>query len=203
MNKKVALVISENEEQLLKAGELVRTNGVLRKAENMEIFKHLEMIDLDVENCWQELREAISRVVNENKKGVVIVAVGVVVVGAALGVHLFRKHRKDKELETKYNAWVNTVIHNYIKSAADGELGVDSVKQCEEALMSLPHITDKVFVSMTKAQIKEFTTNLREYTEKLAEVNSYIIDDDLEYRGNVIACFLNNLKVQREILEAA
>lgn len=205
MIEKVGLVIPEKEALLLKTGELVRTNGVLRNAENMEIFKHLEIVDLDAENCWQELGKAISRVVKENKVGVSI-AIGVVIAGGtAIGIHLFHKRKKAKELEAKCNAWINKAINNYIQSAAEGELNVDSVKLCEEALLSLPHITDKVFVSMTKEQIIEFTKNLREYTERLAEVNSYEIEDkeNLSYDGNVIICFLNNLRVQREILEMA
>lgn len=42
MIEKVGLVISEAQAALIDSGELVRTNGILRNAENMEIVKHLK-----------------------------------------------------------------------------------------------------------------------------------------------------------------
>lgn len=115
---------------------------------------------------------------------------------------MFNKKKKAKELEEKCNAWINKAIYNYILAASTGDINIESITACEDALMSLPHITDKVFVSMTKEQIIEFTSNLKEYTLKLAEVNSFEIDNDenLDYEDNVITCLINNLKVQRDIL---
>ena len=62
MIEKVGLVISEAQAALIDSGELVRTNGILRNAENMEIVKHLKIVDLDAKSCWQELGNAVSRV---------------------------------------------------------------------------------------------------------------------------------------------
>lgn len=205
MVEKVGLVISDAEEAMINAGELVRTNGILRNADTMEIFKHLQVVDLDSESCWQELGSAVSRVLKENKKGVIIVVSVAVAAVTAAGVYAFNKKKKAKELEEKCNAWINKAIQNYIASASKGELDIDSINACEDALMSLPHITDKVFVSMTKDQIISFTSNLKDYTEKLAEVNHYEIEDDTElaYSDNVITCFIKNLQMQKEILSAA
>ena len=204
MIEKVGLVIPEAEAVLINAGELVRTNGVLRNAENMEIFKHLQIVDLDAESCWQELGNAVSRVLKENKKGVIVVVSVVVAAATATGIYVHNKKKKAKELEEKCNAWINKAIQNYVESASKGELDIESISACEDALMSLPHITDKVFVSMTKEQILEFTKSLKEYTMKLAEVNEYeLIDaDELEYSDNVITCFIKNLQAQKEIISA-
>jgi hypothetical protein len=98
---------------------------------------------------------------------------------------------------------LNGAIKNYTDAAQNGELDVDTITACEEALMSLPHITDKVFVSMTKEQILEFTAGIREYTTKLAEVHNYSIEDPdmLESNGNVVTFLLNNLQIQKDILQ--
>lgn len=204
MLEKVGLIIPEGEAALIKAGELVRTNGVLRNAENMEIFKHLEIVDLDAESCWQELGNAVSRVLKENKKGVVIVVAVAVAAATTAGIYIHNKKKKAKELEEKCNAWVNKAIQNYVEAASEGELDIDTISACEDALMSLPHITDKVFVSMTTEQIMEFSNSLKEYTERLASANNYELCDseELDYSGNVITCFIKNLQVQKEIITA-
>ena len=205
MIEQVGLVIPDIDVALIDAGELVRTNGILRNAENMEIVKHLEIVDLDEKSCWQELSSAVARVIKENKKGVIIAVSVVVVAATATGVYLHNKKKKRKELEEKCNAWVNKAIQNYIEAARNCELDIDSISACEDALLSLPHITDKVFVTMTKEQIVEFTNCLKEFTERLAEANNYEISDanDLVYTDNVITCFIKNLQMQREILSAA
>ena len=203
MIEKVGLVIPDSAVALIDAGELVRTNGVLRNAETMEIFKHLDIVPLDAESSWQELGRAISRVVKENKKAVVITVAVVAVAATTTGVILYKKHKKRKDLEEKCNAWLNGAIKNYIEAAQNGELDVDTITACEEALMSLPHITDKVFVSMTKEQILEFSVGIKEYTAKLAEVHNYSIEDPgmLESNGNVVTFLLNNLQIQKDILQ--
>ena len=106
------------------------------------------------------------------------------------------------ETLTKYNAWINKVINDYIQSVREGNLSMDTIVSCEDALKSLPHITQKVFVELTKKQIVEFAANLSDYTMKLAEVNGCTIrnQESLNASDNVITYFLNNLDAQKKIL---
>ena len=205
MIEKVGLEIPDELVPMLQNGQLLQTNGILRKAENMEIFKHLKIVNLDSESCWKELGNAISRVIREHKVESVVIVGSVITGSVAIGKHFWKKHNKDKELEEKYNAWINKVINDYIQSAREGNLSMDTIGSCEDALKSLPHITQKVFVELTKEQIVEFTANLRDYPMKLAEVNGCTIrnQESLNDPDNVITCFLNNLAVQKEILATA
>lgn len=205
MIEKVGLEISEAQAALIDSGKLVRTNGVLRNAENMEIFKHLKIVDLDAESCWQELGNAVARVLKENKKGVIIVGSILIASATAVGVYNYNKKKKGKELEEKCNAWINMAIKKYISSASEGVVDIDSLSACEDALKSLPYITDKVFVALTQEDILEFTNSLKEYTLRLATERNYCIEykESLDYTGNVITCFLNNIQIQKEILSEA
>ena len=56
---------------------------------------------------------------------------------------------------------------------------------------------------MTREQIMEFTNALKEYTIKLAEENDYEVEDEsiIEYKDNVISFMVNNLRVQKNILQ--
>ena len=190
MIEKVGLVISEAQAALIDSGELVRTNGILRNAENMEIVKHLKIVDLDAKSCWQELGNAVSRVLKENKKGFIIV--GSVLIASVTAIEVYNYDKKKKELEEKCNNWINKAIKKYISSAS----------ACEDALKSLPYITDKVFIALTQEDILELTNSLKEYTLSLARERNYCIKDkeSLDYTGNVITCFLNNIQVQKEII---
>ena len=64
------------------------------------------------------------------------------------------------------------------------------------------YITDKVFIALTQEDILELTNSLKEYTLSLARERNYCIKDkeSLDYTGNVITCFLNNIQVQKEII---
>lgn len=203
MIQKVGLVIPEAAQALIDAGVLVRTDGVLRNAETMEIFKHLDIVDLEDLSAMQELAAAVKRVVKENKTAVAI-GVGVLIaIGVTVGVVVHNKNKKQKAYEEKCNAWLNRAIKNYMDAAQNGELDVTTIELCEDALSSLPQITEKVFISMTKEQILEFTSSLKEYTLKLAEANDYEIEDQsmIDYAGNVVSFMINNLRVQKNILQ--
>lgn len=200
MIEKVGLVISEAQAALIDSWELVRTNGILRNAENMEIVKHLKIVDLDAKSCWQELGNAVSRVLKENKKGFIIV--GSVLIASVTAIEVYNYDKKKKELEEKCNNWINKAIKKYISSASEGTVDIDSISACEDALKSLPYITDKVFIALTQEDILELTNSLKEYTLSLARERNYCIKDkeSLDYTGNVITCFLNNIQVQKEII---
>ena len=200
MIEKVGLVISEAQAALIDSGELVRTNGILRNAENMEIVKHLKIVDLDAKSCWQELGNAVSRVLKENKKG--FISVGSVLIASVTAIEVYNYDKKKKELEEKCNNWINKAIKKYISSASEGTVDIDSISACEDALKSLPYITDKVFIALTQEDILELTNSLKEYTLSLARERNYCIKDkeSLDYTGNVITCFLNNIQVQKEII---
>ena len=200
MIEKVGLVISEAQAALIDSGELVRTNGILRNAENMEIVKHLKIVDLDAKSCWQELGNAVSRVLKENKKCFIIV--GSVLIASVTAIEVYNYDKKKKELEEKCNNWINKAIKKYISSASEGTVDIDSISACEDALKSLPYITDKVFIALTQEDILELTNSLKEYTLSLARERNYCIKDkeSLDYTGNVITCFLNNIQVQKEII---
>lgn len=200
MIEKVGLVISEAQAALIDSGELVRTNGILRNAENMEIVKHLKIVDLDAKSCWQELGNAVSRVLKENKKGFIIA--GSVLIASVTAIEVYNYDKKKKELEEKCNNWINKAIKKYISSASEGTVDIDSISACEDALKSLPYITDKVFIALTQEDILELTNSLKEYTLSLARERNYCIKDkeSLDYTGNVITCFLNNIQVQKEII---
>ena len=96
----------------------------------------------------------------------------------------------------------NKAIKKYISSASEGTVDIDSISACEDALKSLPYITDKVFIALTQEDILELTNSLKEYTLSLARERNYCIKDkeSLDYTGNVITCFLNNIQVQKEII---
>ena len=200
MIEKGGLVISEAQAALIDSGELVRTNGILRNAENMEIVKHLKIVDLDAKSCWQELGNAVSRVLKENKKGFIIV--GSVLIASVTAIEVYNYDKKKKELEEKCNNWINKAIKKYISSASEGTVDIDSISACEDALKSLPYITDKVFIALTQEDILELKNSLKEYTLSLARERNYCIKDkeSLDYTGNVITCFLNNIQVQKEII---
>lgn len=200
MIEKVGLVISEAQAALIDSGEWVRTNGILRNAENMEIVKHLKIVDLDAKSCWQELGNAVSRVLKENKKGFIIVES--VLIASVTAIEVYNYDKKKKELEEKCNNWINKAIKKYISSASEGTVDIDSISACEDALKSLPYITDKVFIALTQEDILELTNSLKEYTLSLARERNYCIKDkeSLDYTGNVITCFLNNIQVQKEII---
>lgn len=200
MIEKVGLVISEAQAALIDSGELVRTNGILRNAENMEIVKHLKIVDLDAKSCWQELGNGVSRVIKENKKGFIFV--GSVLIASVTAIEVYNYDKKKKELEEKCNNWINKAIKKYISSASEGTVDIDSISACEDALKSLPYITDKVFIALTQEDILELTNSLKEYTLSLARERNYCIKDkeSLDYTGNVITCFLNNIQVQKEII---
>lgn len=203
MIQKVGLVIPDAAQALIDAGELVRTDGVLRNAETMEIFKHLDIVDLEDMNALQELGAALKRAVKENSTAVAIAAAVIVAIGVGVGVAVHGKKKKQKALEEKCNAFLNRAIKSYTDAAKQGELNIETIELCEDALISLPEITEKVFVSMAKEQILEFTKCLRDYTLHLAEEKEYEIEDQdaLEYSDNVVSFMVNNLRVQKDILQ--
>lgn len=203
MIQKVGLVIPEASQALIDAGKLVRTDGVLRNAETMEIFKHLDIVDLEDMSALQELTAAVKRVVKENKKEVTIGLAVIVAIGVTAGVVIHNKNEKKRTSEEKCNAFLNSAIKNYMEAAQNGNLDIDTIEICEDALLSLPQITKKVFISMTREQIMEFTNALKEYTIKLAEENDYEVEDEsiIEYKDNVISFIVNNLRVQKKILQ--
>ena len=203
MIQKVGLVIPEASQALIDAGKLVRTDGVLRNAETMEIFKHLDIVDLEDVSALQELTAAVKRAVKENKKEVTIGLAVIVVIGVTASVVIHKKNEKKRTFEEKCNTFLNSAIKNYMEAAQNGTLDIDTIEICEDALLSLPQITKKVFISMTREQIMEFTNALKEYTIKLAEENDYEVEDEsiIEYKDNVISFMVNNLRVQKNILQ--
>ena len=139
-------------------------------------------------------------VLKENKKGFIIV--GSVLIASVTAIEVYNYDKKKKELEEKCNNWINKAIKKYISSASEGTVDIDSISACEDALKSLPYITDKVFIALTQEDILELTNSLKEYTLSLARERNYCIKDkeSLDYTGNVITCFLNNIQVQKEII---
>ena len=203
MVQKVGLVIPEAAQAMIDAGELVRTDGILRKAETMEIFKHLDIVDLEDLSAMEELASALKRVVNEKKTVVAIVVCAAISICVGVGFAIHENKKKHKELEEKCNAFLNKAIKTYFDAAKQGNLDINTVEYCENALVSLPSITEKVFISMTKEQIISFTNCLTEYTLQLAKDNEYEIEDEkaLEYKGNVVSFMISTLRVQKDILQ--
>lgn len=169
----------------------------------MEIFKHLDIIDLEDASALEEFGSAVKKLVEEHPVGVAIGATVAVVVGLIAGVNSHRKKKKQKALEEKCNAFINRAIKNYTDAAQQGKLDIETIELCEDAIISLPQITEKVFVSMAKEQIVEFTRCLRAYTLQLAEKNDYEIEnmDSLEYTDNVVSFMVYNLRAQKEIIQ--
>ena len=203
MIQKVALIIPDAAQKLLDAGELVRTNGVLRYADTKSIYKHLEAVNLEDATAIQELGSAFKRVVKEHKGVIAVVLTVTLVISATAGVIIHSKTKKQKAFEEKYNALLNVAIKHYTDAAQLGELDLNTIEVCEDALSSIPAITDKVLVSMTEEQMLEFTNSLHEYTLRLAEENGYNIEDEdaLDYKGDMISFMLNLFKVQKDILQ--
>ena len=203
MIQKVGLVIPDSAQALIDSGKLVRTDGVLRNAETMEIFKHLDIIDLEDTSALEEFGVAVKRLVDEHPIGVAIGATVAVVISVVAGIKTHHKKKNQKALEETCNAYINRAIKNYTDAAQMGKLDIETIKQCEDALISLPQITEKVFVSMAKEQIVEFTRCMRSYTLQLAEENDYEIEnmDSLEYTDNVVSFMVYNLRAQKEILQ--
>ncbi len=147
---------------------------------------------------------AVKRVVKE--KPVVVVVIGTLVVGVtAFGIWAFHNRKKRKQLEEQCNAWVSSVFTDYINKASEGSLDIKTIEACEDAFCAIPQITDKILISLTKEQILGFTASIREYTEKLAEIYKYQIEEDelSSDETKMITSMLDKLKVQKKILRTA
>ena len=203
MIQKVGLVVPDAAQVLIDAGKLVRTDGILRNAETMEIVKHLDIIDLEDTSAIQEFAVALKRLIKENKVAFAVGTGVLVGVGVVVGVISHNKKKEQKKTEEKYNAWLNSTIKTYLDSAKSGNLDINTIEDCEAALLSLPKMTEKVFISMTKDQILDFVNCLKDYTLQLAEKNDYVIEDidALQYSDNVVSFMLRVLDTQKDILK--
>lgn len=206
MIKRVGLIITDDDMKLLEAGDVIRTNGILRTKENMEIYKHLPIIDVD-KTSWEELGDALKRVFKENKKEVAIVTgIGIGIV-SAVAYFIHRKGKKEKEqqiIEAQYNEWLNGMLKDYLNEVREGNINVHTINTCITALESIPNMTKGITISLNEEQTVELLTRLSKYTRELAQINNYIIDDNESLNSNkFVDCFLNNMKIQRSIINAA
>ncbi len=168
MIEKVGLYISEEDMALIQSNRLIRTDGILRNAKDMTIYKHLEIITLSENSIKQEIVSQIRGYIKENKKEMIAIGIGIFAIIAGLIVLVIKKRNRSRIIEEKYNIWFSKALQDYFTAASENRLDLETIQECEDAIVSLPKITNRIVLSISGERLMEFSENLRNYTEQLA-----------------------------------
>ena len=192
----------------LATGVYRRIGGVIRYAvgpNKGQIVKHLKPIDLNAAAKAQNIGMQALKVVKDNKKKSLGIAMGAVAVGAAAyGYFAIKNH--ELKVVTEFRASLRV----YIDAIREGNLNIDIINNLMAALEQLKKHKDyeKISIQLTTEELEVLVSRICEYTIKLAKDNDVELrEEELNTAGTnssgVIINLQNCLKAQKSIFERA
>lgn len=191
----------------LATGVYRRIGGVIRYAvgpNKGQIVKHLKPIDLNAAKA-QNIGVQALKVVKDNKKKSLGIAMGAVAVGAAAYGYFAIKNHEPKVV-TEFRASLRV----YIDAIREGNLNIDKINNLMAALEQLKKHKDyeKISIQLTTEELEVLVSRICEYTIKLAKDNDVELrEEELNTAGinssGVIINLQNCLKAQKSIFERA
>lgn len=192
----------------LATGVYRRIGGVIRYAvgpNKGQIVKHLKPIDLNAAAKAQNIGMQALKVVKDNKKKSLGIAMGAVAVGAAAYGYFAIKNHEPKVV-TEFRASLRV----YIDAIREGNLNIDKINNLMAALEQLKKHKDyeKISIQLTTEELEVLVSRICEYTIKLAKDNDVELrEEELNTAGTnssgVIINLQNCLKAQKSIFEKA
>lgn len=192
----------------LATGVYRRIGGVIRYAvgpNKGQIVKHLKPIDLNAAAKAQNIGMQALKVVKDNKKKSLGIAMGAVAVGAAAYGYFAIKNHEPKVV-TEFRASLRV----YIDAIREGNLNIDKINNLMAALEQLKKHKDyeKISIQLTTEELEVLVSRICEYTIKLAKDNDVELrEEELNTAGTnssgVIINLQNCLKAQKSIFERA
>ena len=203
-----AFYIPEDISTGLATGVYRRIGSVVRYAvgpNKGQIVKHLKPIDLNAAAKAQNIGVQALKVVKDNKKKSLAIAIGAVAVGAAAYGYIAIKNH-EPEVVTEFRASLRV----YIDAIREGSMDIDKINNLMAALEQLKKHKDyeKISIQLTSEELGVLVSRICEYTIKLAKGNDVeLSEEDLNTDGTnsseVIINLQNCLKVQKSIFEKA
>lgn len=192
----------------LATGVYRRIGGVIRYAvgpNKGQIVKHLKPIDLNAAAKAQNIGVQALKVVKDNKKKSLVIAMGAVAVGAAAYGYVAIKNHEPKVV-TEFRASLRV----YIDAIREGNMNIDKINNLMAALEQLKKHKDyeKISIQLTTEELEVLVSRICEYTIKLAKDNDVELrEEELNTAGTnssgVIINLQNCLKAQKSIFEKA
>ena len=185
-----------------------RIGGVIRYAvgpNKGQIVKHLKPIDLNAAAKAQNIGVQALKVVKDNKKKSLAIAMGAVAVGAAAYGYVAIKNHEPKVV-TEFRA----SLRFYIDAIREGNMNIDKINNLMAALEQLKKHKDyeKISIQLTTEELEVLVSRICEYTIKLAKDNDVDLrEEELNTAGTNssgdIINLQNCLKAQKSIFEKA
>lgn len=228
----VALEVPDDVYIALLNGDLIRRGGVVRNASGqiVVLLKEVGLVDeeagkaaaakaaamakqnkvLRLQN--QQLTRRATQLAKQNQ--IILIGVGVVAAAAAVGgaiIHVVKglKAIKGAESLTEVEKSFSTALKSYLDSLRKGELNEDALAEVianiDEVKMGLSNGT--LTIDFTDGQLDALLTILKDYTERLANVNGIELVDppaiDLDKKSSNFILLRHYLDEQQRILQAA
>ncbi len=166
-----------------------------------QIVKHLKPIDLKAVEQTQGLEIKSLQFIQQNKKRVGIITIGVVAIGAGIW-----GYSKWKSYEPKVLMEFRAALKTYIEAIRQGNMDINLIKALMKALEALKQHKnyEKISIQLTTEELGILVGRIYEYTIKLAEDNSVeLFEDNLQLNNSAIINLETFLKVQKRIFEKA
>ena len=170
-----------------------------------QIVRHLKPIDLNNAAKAQSIGLKALKVVKDNKKKSIVVAIGAVAVGAAAYGYVAIKNHEPKVV-TEFR----TTLKVYIDAIREGNMDIDKINNLMAALEQLKKHKDyeKISIQLTTEELEVLVGRICEYTIKLANDNDIELrEEEFNTVGTDSSCVIINLQncleTQKRIFEKA
>lgn len=170
-----------------------------------QIVRHLKPIDLNNAAKAQSIGLKALKVVKDNKKKSIVVAISAVAVGAAAYGYVAIKNHEPKVV-TEFRA----ALKVYIDAIREGNMDIDKIDNLMAALEQLKKHKnyEKISIQLTTEELEVLVGRICEYTIKLANDNDIELrEEEFNTVGTDSSCVIINLQncleTQKRIFEKA
>ena len=191
----------------LATGEYKRIGGVVRQAvgpHKGEIVKHLEPVDLKVAKETKGLIAKALQLISNHKTGVIIGVTVTILVTAGGAIYLKVRNREAKVVKE-----FRSSLKSYLEAIRNGNMSLNEIENLSTALNNLKAYKnyEKFKIQLSSEELDVLISRIYDYTEHLAEMNDYSMED-IELTNNketdaTIINLENYLKRQKEWFSAA
>lgn len=190
-------------------GKLVRIGGVVRDSASGAIITHLKEVKASQVDQTVDQLSLIDKVVKNKTKAIAITAGLALIAGTVIFFFVRNKNKRNQVSEIPENVIeFNDALSAYIDVSRIGKLDLDIVNRLIAASRSVENDSrdSKIQIDFSIGDLKVLIHNIYEFTVRLAEANSFIIDstkDDNELEEGILQNLIQNLEIQKSIFEKA
>lgn len=186
----------------LATGKFKRCGSVIRHAigsKNGQIVKHLDSIDLEVQERAQGLVGKSLQFVQHHKKEFAAGLFCSAVIGGGLTIYTIWKNKEPKILKK-----FRKVLRTYIEAIRKGNMDIDKIDSLMDVLEEIKYHHDykKINIQLTADEFEILVGHIYDYTIKLAEDNDVdLCSEEMNMNKGSIIDLQSCLNTQRKIFQ--